>query len=253
MMQPMLVAGNWKMHGTLDEAVAYAEALAPAPEGVEVAVMPPFPLLFALGEALRNKGVALGAQNAFYEQKGAFTGEVSPAMLVDAGCRYVILGHSERRHILGESDALIAKKVAAAWEVGLEPILCIGELLEEREAGKTEEVLARQLAILAEFRGETKPLTIAYEPVWAIGTGKTATPETAEAAHAFVHEELVRVFGRDVRVLYGGSVKPDNAEALMRRPGVDGVLVGGASLAADSFNAIVAAGARARAAKGDTQ
>ncbi len=247
-MHKMLVAGNWKMHGTLSDALAYAEALRPR-EGVEVAVMPPFPLLHALAEPLAAKGVALGAQNAFYEQKGAFTGEVSPAMLVDAGCRFVILGHSERRHILGESDEVIAKKLAAAWEAGLEPVLCIGELLEEREAGKTEEVLTRQLAILAQFRGEMKPLTIAYEPVWAIGTGKTATPETAEAAHAFVHEELARTFGRDVRVLYGGSVKPENALALMERPGVDGVLVGGASLKAESFNAIIAAGAEAAARK----
>ncbi len=247
-MPSMLVAGNWKMHGTLDEALDYAGQLAPK-DGVEVAVMPPFTLLHALADPFAARGVALGAQNAYHEQQGAFTGEISPAMLRDAGCRYVILGHSERRYILGEDDETIAKKLAAAWEAGLEPILCIGELLEEREAGRTEEVLARQLSILERFRGGAQPLTVAYEPVWAIGTGRTATPEMAEQAHAFVHGELVRAFGRDARVLYGGSVKPENARALMERPGVDGVLVGGASLSADSFNAIIAAGAEAAAGK----
>ncbi len=240
-----LVAGNWKMNGLLDEAMAYIEELAdnPAPELVEVVIMPPFTLLHPMSRPLSEKGVGLGAQSVYCEPKGAFTGSIAPMMLRDAGCHYVILGHSERRDIIHEDNTLILKKLKAAWDAGLEPILCVGEHLEEREAGRTNDVLKEQLSILAEVEGD-KPLTVAYEPVWAIGTGKTATPEQVVETHAFVHEELQRL-GRDCRVLYGGSVNPGNAEALMACEGVEGALVGGASLKADSFMQIIEAAARA--------
>jgi len=239
-----LIAGNWKMNGMLAEAKQFVAELGenPAPEHIEVALMPPFTLLYPLSEALAAKGVRLGAQNVYYEPKGAFTGSISPMMLRDTGCHYVILGHSERRDIIGETDEQIRKKLDAAWAAGLEPILCIGEHLEEREAGKTNDVLKKQLSILEGVDGEL-PLTIAYEPVWAIGTGVTATPEQVVETHAFIHEELGRL-GRDRRVLYGGSVNPGNAESLMACDGVEGALVGGASLKAESFMEIVNAAAR---------
>ncbi len=241
-----LVAGNWKMNGVLEEAQSFVAELGnnPSPEHVEVALMPPFTLLQPLAEPLRQKGVALGAQNVYYEPKGAFTGSISPMMLRDCGCLYVIIGHSERRDIIGETDEQIRKKLQAAWTAGLEPILCIGEHLEERESGQTNSVLKKQLAILEGGMPEGTSLTVAYEPVWAIGTGKTATPEQVEETHAFIHEELQRL-NCDCRVLYGGSVNPGNAAALMKTPGVNGALVGGASLKADSFMAIVAAAAEA--------
>ena len=243
----MLIAGNWKMNGLLEDAHQFVEQLAenPAPDHIEVALMPPFTLLHPMAEPLRKKGVVLGAQSVYFEKSGAFTGSISAMMLRDAGCHYVILGHSERRDIIGESNPIILRKLKAAWEAGLEPILCIGEHLEKREAGKTNEVLKDHLSVLAEAP-EGAPLTVAYEPVWAIGTGRTATPEQVTETHAFVHEELARL-GHDCRVLYGGSVKPENTEALMACPGVDGALVGGASLKAESFNQIIAAAARAAA------
>jgi len=178
----------------------------------------------------------------YCEVSGAFTGSISPLMLRDAGCHYVILGHSERRDIQHESNALIRKKLNMAWEHGLEPILCIGEHLEERESGKTNDVLKEQLSVL-EGVDTGVPLTVAYEPVWAIGTGKTASPEQVKETHAFVHEELVRL-GRDCRVLYGGSVNPGNAAELLACDGVEGALVGGASLKADSFMKLIEAAAK---------
>ncbi|EAU53392.1 triose-phosphate isomerase [Mariprofundus ferrooxydans] len=240
-----LIAGNWKMNGILEEALEFLSELEanPAPEHVEVALMPPFTLLHSLSKPLDEKGVRLGAQNVYYEPKGAFTGSTSPMMLRDAGCHYVILGHSERRDIMGETNAVVRHKMDAAWSAGLEPILCIGEHLEERESGRTNEVLKSQLAILADVDADAA-LTIAYEPVWAIGTGRTASPEQVTETHAFIHQELQRL-GHDCRVLYGGSVNPGNAEALMRCPGVEGALVGGASLKADSFMQIVKAAALA--------
>ncbi|MDX8401259.1 MAG: triose-phosphate isomerase, partial [Mariprofundaceae bacterium] len=213
----------------------------PTPEHVEVALMPPFTLLHPLTERLAEKDVRLGAQNVYYESKGAFTGSISPLMLRDAGCHYVIIGHSERRDIMGESNELIRKKLDASLAAGLEPILCIGEHLDEREAGETNAVLREQLAILDGVPTDA-PLTIAYEPVWAIGTGRTATPEQVTETHAFIHDELRRL-GKDRRVLYGGSVNPDNAAGLLACPGVEGALVGGASLKADSFMRIVRAAA----------
>jgi len=205
--------------------------------------MPPFTLLHSMSDRLAEMGVALGAQNVYNEDKGAFTGSICPIMLRDAGCHYVILGHSERRSIIGETNAQIRSKMNAAWLHGLEPILCIGETLEQREKGVTNHVLAEQLAIL---KGAPKgaPLTVAYEPVWAIGTGLTASVEQVTDTHAFVHGELQRL-GHDCRVLYGGSVNPGNAEELMGCPGVEGALVGGASLKADSFMEIVKAAAKA--------
>jgi len=238
-----LIAGNWKMNGILAEALEFVTELEenPAPEHVEVALMPPYTLLHSLSDPLSDKDVRLGAQNVYYEPKGAFTGSISPMMLRDAGCHYAILGHSERRDIMGETNELVRKKLGAALGAGLEPILCIGEHLDEREAGTTNEVLKSQLAILADIE-DGALLTVAYEPVWAIGTGRTATPEQVTETHAFIHEELSRL-GHDCRVLYGGSVNPGNAEALMSSPGVEGALVGGASLKADSFMQIVKAAA----------
>ncbi|TLS68725.1 triose-phosphate isomerase [Mariprofundus erugo] len=236
-----LIAGNWKMNGLLQEARDFIAAFGsnPAPESVEIALMPPFTLLHPMSAQLAEMQIELGAQNVYYEDKGAFTGSICPLMLRDAGCHYVILGHSERRSIIGESNAQIRSKLNASWLHGLEPILCIGETLEQRERGITNMVLAEQLAVL---KGAPKnaPLTIAYEPVWAIGTGVTATKEQVTETHAFVHEELTRL-GHDCRVLYGGSVNPGNAEELLSCPGVEGALVGGASLKADSFMQIVKA------------
>ena len=229
------------MNGVLAEAREFVRGMEenPAPERVEVALMPPFTLLHPLAEKLSSRGIRLGAQNVYYEPKGAFTGSISPLMLRDAGCHYVILGHSERRDIMGEKEDTIKHKLLAAWDAGLEPILCIGEHLEDRKAGTTNKVLDQQLAIL-EGSDNSKPLTIAYEPVWAIGTGVTPTLDEVRETHAFIHKKL-QGFGQDRRVLYGGSVNPNNAAELLALPGVDGALVGGASLKADSFSQIVAA------------
>jgi len=239
-----LIAGNWKMNGTLQESLDFVDDLGvnPAPEHVEVALMPPFTLLHSLAFPFSEKDVRLGAQSMYCEVSGAFTGSISPLMLRDAGCHYVILGHSERRDIQHESNALIRKKLNMAWEHGLEPILCIGEHLEERESGKTNVVLKEQLSVLEGVDTDVS-LTVAYEPVWAIGTGKTASPEQVKETHAFVHEELVRL-GHDCRVLYGGSVNPGNAAELLACDGVEGALVGGASLKADSFMKLIEAAAK---------
>jgi len=234
-----LIAGNWKMNGTLQESLDFIRDLGVnvAPEHVEVALMPPFTLLHPLAKPFEDKNVRLGAQSMYCETRGAYTGSISPIMLRDAGCHYVILGHSERRDIQHESNTLIRKKMDAAWEHGLEPILCIGEHLEERESGKTNEVLKEQLSVLEGLNGNSA-ITVAYEPVWAIGTGKTASVEQVKETHAFVHAELQRL-GHDCRVLYGGSVNPGNAVELLACDGVEGALVGGASLKADSFMKII--------------
>jgi len=242
-----LVVANWKMHKLVAEAVAFARALGSlaSVRGVEAAVAPPFTALAALQNALAGTGVALAAQNAHFEKQGAFTGEISVAMLAELGVRYVILGHSERRQLFGESDELIAKKVRAVQAAGLRPILCVGELLAEREAGRTFDVLARQLAgsLAGADSAKATELVVAYEPVWAIGTGRTATPEIAQEAHAFVRARLADRFGgaeaSRIRIQYGGSVKPDNAAELLAQPDIDGALVGGASLDPESFSAII--------------
>ena len=247
-MRTPFIAANWKMHKTLAETRAFAEKLAPRARdfgGVEVAIAPPFTALAALHNALAGTDVALAAQNAHFESHGAFTGETSVAMLAELGCRYVILGHSERRALFGESDAFIAKKVAAVQAAGLRPILCVGESLAEREAGRTFEVVGAQLAGSLARADATKAaeLVVAYEPVWAIGTGKTATPALAQEAHAFVRARLAERFSEaaagEIRIQYGGSVKPENAAELMAQADIDGALVGGASLDPESFSAII--------------
>jgi triosephosphate isomerase len=246
MRQPF-VAGNWKMFTTAATARELASAVAKGvtSSSVRVAVCPPFPYLATVADLLRGSTVELGAQNCYPEPEGAFTGEVSPTMLVDVGCRWVILGHSERRHVLGESDAFINRKIKAALTAGLGVIFCVGETLQEREEDRTEWVLETQLtggldgldgAALAK-------IVIAYEPVWAIGTGRNATPEQAQQAHAFIRRRIGDCFGENsaasLPIQYGGSAKPDNVASLLGQPDVDGALVGGASLKADQFLAIV--------------
>ena len=245
------IAGNWKMHNTHPEAAALAAALRErlGTPRARVMVAPPFTALAAVGEELRGSALELGAQNVNPEPAGAHTGEISCAMLAALGVRLVIVGHSERRHVYGEEDALIARKVTAALAAGLEVVLCVGETLAQREAGAAEAVVERQLrAALAGGNAERLPrVTVAYEPVWAIGTGRTAAPADAAAMHGAVREVVAALAGaaaaRALVVQYGGSVKPDNAAALLACDGVDGLLVGGASLEADGFARIVAAAA----------
>jgi triosephosphate isomerase (TIM) len=231
-----LVAGNWKMHGSRESNRALLDAILKGlPKGsAQCAVCPPFPYLGEVAERLRGSPLAWGAQNVSEHAQGAYTGEVSAAMLVEFGCRYVIVGHSERRQLYGEGDAQVAAKFAAARKAGLTPILCVGETLAEREAGRTEEVVARQLAAVA-FGGGV----LAYEPVWAIGTGRNATPEQAQAVHAFLRQRLSEEMRPDTTILYGGSVKAQNAAAIFAMPDVDGGLIGGASLVAEEFLAIL--------------
>jgi triosephosphate isomerase len=251
-MRPKYVVGNWKMHTSAATARQLASAVVRGlgtEDRVRVALCPPFPYLALVGEVLRDSPVALGAQNLYPEQEGACTGEVSPAMLLDVGCKYVILGHSERRRNpeLAESNALINRKVHAALAAGLHAVLCLGETQEEREAGQTEAVLEVQLAgsLAGLDPARMARVVLAYEPVWAIGTGHSATPEQAQQVHAFLRHRIRETFGEEtaagIPILDGGSVKPDNAAALLRQPDVDGALVGGASLNADQFLAVVRA------------
>ena len=250
-MRRFLIAGNWKMNTTCQSGVALAGELAAIAlqeeVGVEILVCPPYPYLIPVAEKLSGSAVHLGAQDCYFEASGAFTGEVAVEMLRDCGCRYVILGHSERRHVMSESDATINRKVRATISGGLIPVLCVGELLSERQAGQAEEVLDRQLegGLSAVTEADASTLVIAYEPVWAIGTGVTATPEQAESAHEHLRKWLARrytaAFSEKVRILYGGSVKADNAEALLGQSNVDGALVGGASLKSATFVPIIAA------------
>ena len=249
-MRKPFVAGNWKMHKTVEEArLLVAEMLdgLQAISGVEKVLCPPFPALLPLAAMLTGTDIGLGAQNMHWEEEGAFTGEVSPRMVAEFA-RYVILGHSERRAYFGETDETVHKKVAAALKHDLTPIICVGERLEEREAGQTEAVIRRQVeGALAGFRSEeVAAMVLAYEPIWAIGTGKAATAEEANRVIAeVIRGTLQEMFGKDtaeaVRVLYGGSVKPHNAAEFFAQPDIDGALVGGASLQAESFVAIVAA------------
>jgi triosephosphate isomerase (TIM) len=233
MTRTRLVAGNWKMHGSRASTSALLDALLKGIKGlkgVECAVCVPFPFLGEVSERLRGTPLAWGAQNVSEHAQGAYTGEVSAAMLAEFGCRYVIVGHSERRHIFGESDAQVAAKFAAVRGAGITPILCVGETLEEREAGSTEQVVARQLDVVLQKSAFTGAV-LAYEPVWAIGTGRNATPEQAQAVHAFLRRKL----SPDTLILYGGSVKPQNAAEIFAMPDVDGGLIGGASLVAKDF------------------
>jgi len=229
-----LVAGNWKMHGSRSANRVLVDAILKGMtnDAAQCAVCPPFPYLTEVAGQLRGTAVALGAQNVNEHAQGAYTGEVSAAMLKELGCRYVIVGHSERRQIYGETDAQVAAKFAAARATGLTPILCVGETLAEREAGKTEEVVARQLGAVQFADG-----VLAYEPVWAIGTGRNATPEQAQAVHAFLRKRVKQ----ETTILYGGSVKAQNAAAIFAMPDVDGGLIGGASLVVEDFLAILKA------------
>ncbi len=245
-MRTPVMAGNWKMYKTARQAgetIRVLAGLVAGVGGVEVVVCPPFTALAAAVEAAGGSGVAIGAQDCHWENEGAFTGEVAVPMIADLGCRYCIVGHSERRQFFGETDATVDKKVAAVLAQGLHCIACVGETLAEREAGQTLAVLERQVRGGLSRHLTSPRLVIAYEPVWAIGTGKTATPAQAQEAHAFIRGVAARAAdpaaAQAVRILYGGSVKPDNIAALMAQPDVDGGLVGGASLDAASFAKIV--------------
>lgn len=250
-MRRRIVAGNWKLHGTRDFATSLlTEVVAALPvDGVDVVVLPPLPYLGDLIEDFEAYPVSFGSQDVSHNEEGAYTGEVSARMLVDVGARYGLVGHSERRRYHHESSELVARKFLAASNAGLVPILCLGETLEEREAGRTCEVIASQLEPVLELAGVARfaGAVVAYEPVWAIGTGRTASPEQAQAVHAFIRGEAA---GRDATIagllpiLYGGSCKPDNAPALFSQPDVDGGLIGGASLVAADFLAIIAAAQR---------
>ena len=243
-----LIAGNWKMHATVEEAQQLAAAVVQAADKAadrDVMIAPPFTALAAVGKALSGSGVILGAQNVHWEEKGAFTGEISGGMLKDVGCKMVIIGHSERRQLFGETDFMINRRVSGALQFGLIPVFCIGETLKQREADQTLQVLEGQVrAGLAGVKLTAGgQLVVAYEPVWAIGTGKTATEKQAQEVHRFIRDLLSDMFEKNIaaqlRILYGGSVKPDNIDILMRQDDIDGALVGGAALDANSFERII--------------
>ncbi|MDA2914388.1 triose-phosphate isomerase [Acidobacteriia bacterium AH_259_A11_L15] len=247
-MRRPLMAANWKMHKAAGETRAFFEKFKPLVERADhcdIVIAPPFTSLAAAAEAARGSNISLAAQDMHWEKKGAFTGEVAPGMIRDAGCEYVIVGHSERRNFFYETDDSVSRKLAAALDAGLTPIVCVGEKLEEREAGATELVLTRQFfgAFSALTASQFSRIILAYEPVWAIGTGRTATPQMAADAHRLLRKLSDERFGTEVahnlRILYGGSVKPDNIKGLMAQTEIDGGLVGGASLDPDSFAAIV--------------
>lgn len=247
-MRKKLIAANWKMYKTPEQARQFVAAFLPLTWGHtrdEIVLAPPFVSIAATVESVQGSGIEIGGQDMFWEKEGAYTGAVSAPMLRAAGCTHVIIGHSERRQYFGETDDTVSRKLRAALAAGLKPIVCVGEMLAEREAGITEDVLRRQCGIA--FREisaeEAKPIIVAYEPVWAIGTGKTATPELAGEAHRLLRAQAAEAFGEglasQMRILYGGSVKPENAKLLMSHPDIDGALVGGASLDPKSFAAIV--------------
>ena len=242
------IAGNWKMHKTGKEAVQAAKALKELVAGVssvEVMIAPTFTALAQVSTEIASSNIALGAQNMHWEPKGAYTGEIAANMLLDAGCSYVIIGHSERRQFFGESDQTVNQKIQSAVDAGLRPVLCIGESEAERDAGQTFSVLDKQIqkGLESFVLRDLQTLVVAYEPVWAIGTGKTATKEQAQEAHAHIRDELAKMFSKEfaqqVRILYGGSVKPSNVKELMAMPDVDGALVGGASLEPETFSQLV--------------
>ena len=243
-----LIAGNWKMYRTHQEAAELVRALIPRVADVsccEVVVCPPFTALTTVAELLKGTNIALGAQDVYWKSEGAYTGEISPLMLKAVGCRYVIVGHSERRQYFGETNATVHNKIKALYDAGLIPIICVGERLEEREAGKTHEVVSRQIDECLDGLEEEKlaASVVAYEPVWAIGTGRTATSDQAQEVQAMIREQVAALYNKRVadalRILYGGSVKPENIRALMAMSDIDGALVGGASLAVESFASIV--------------
>ena len=247
-MRKPILAGNWKMYKTVKESVDYAKQLAEKFKGIqdrEIVVCPTFLSLASVVDALRFSNIQVGSQDACWENEGAYTGQVSPAMLKDAGVKYAILGHSERRQYEGETDAKINRKLKNVLRAGLKAIVCVGETLQEREGGRTEKVIESQIAGCFEGigLGDLAQIVIAYEPVWAIGTGKNATPEQANEVHAFIRKWVGKKYNAEaaeaIRIQYGGSVKPENVKQLMAQPDIDGALVGGASLKADSFAAIV--------------
>jgi len=247
-MRKPVMAGNWKMYKTAEETSAFFQRFVPMVAGAthaEIVICPPFTSLQCSAEMARGTNIEIGGQDVFWLKEGAYTGAISAPMLVAAGCRWVIIGHSERRQYFGETDETVFKKTVAALEAGLRPIVCVGERLEEREGNATEAVLATQFAggIAGLLPEQFARVTLAYEPVWAIGTGKTATPEMAASAHRFLRGEIRKRFGTEgaasCRILYGGSVKPDNVKGLMAQPDLDGALVGGASLDPASFASIV--------------
>jgi triosephosphate isomerase (TIM) len=250
-MRRPLIAGNWKMHGSRAFAAEFAGKLRQAGSmgDLDVLLFPPAPYVRDLAEALQGSGVEIGAQNVHSEQSGAYTGELSAEMARDLGATWSLVGHSERRTLFAETDEMTGRKVAAALRAGLAPLLCVGESLDEREAGSAEAVVRRQIRAVAEVAGvpALAAATLAYEPVWAIGTGRTATPEQAGEMHALIRRQIAELCGDEagdqVRILYGGSVKPDNAAALLAQADIDGVLVGGASLEAATFVRIARAGA----------
>jgi triosephosphate isomerase len=240
-----LIIGNWKMHKTPSQAVDLASEIlkTECPENAALVICPPFTHLWGVAAVLKNSAIALGAQNMHYALEGAFTGEISPAMLKDLGASYVIIGHSERRSIFQESNELIHQKVKAAQEFQLTPILCVGETLTDRESGRDKGVVEEQINTALDGISDAN-LVIAYEPVWAIGTGRTATPELAQEMHAFIHDLLKKRFGEEglrIHILYGGSLKPSNAAELFAQPDITGGLIGGASLVAEDFAAIAQA------------
>jgi len=241
------IAGNWKMNTNKASAIELAKAVAKAaPAGVEVGMAPPFVYLDAVGAAIAGSSVLLGAQDVYFEKNGAFTGEISIEMLKDLGVKFILTGHSERRHVLHETPALVGKKAAAVLAAGLTLVHCVGEKLEERDGGKTLAVVQAHLDELPASVADPLKLVIAYEPVWAIGTGRNATDAQAQEVHAFIRQALAKKYGKEfadrVRIQYGGSMKPDNAKGLLGQADVDGGLIGGAALKADSFLAIVNAG-----------
>ena len=243
-----IIAGNWKLNKNIKESIELVTLLKRKlndVQNVEIVVCPVYTALSDVYEVLMESSIKLGAQDLFWEEKGAFTGEVSASLIKDTGASFVVVGHSERRQFFNETDETVNKKTKAALKVGLTPIVCVGEMLQEREANKTFQVIERQLkGSLVNFsHDEIDKVVVAYEPVWAIGTGKVATPQQAQEVHAFIRKEISKVFGeeaaRGLRILYGGSVKPDNISNLMNEPDIDGALVGGASLEVDSFSDIV--------------
>jgi triosephosphate isomerase len=247
-MRPRVIAGNWKMYKTLADTRAFFSAFAPlvaASKHCDIVIAPPFTAISTAVEVAKNTSIAIAGQNVHWEKEGAFTGEISTSMLVEAGCRYVIIGHSERRQFFGETDETVAKKTKAALAAGLTPIVCVGELLAHRESGQTNQICKTQFVggLSALTSEQFSRILVAYEPVWAIGTGRTATPEIAAEVHRFLRqcaaERFSSAHAAALRILYGGSVKPDNIQGLMAQEELDGALVGGASLDAKSFAAIV--------------
>lgn len=249
-MRKTVIAGNWKMYKTIQEAIILSNGLKRelfnlSAADIEIVICPPFTALSEVSETIVESNIQLGAQNAHWQEEGAYTGEVSCKMLKDAGCKFIIIGHSERRQYFGETNETVNKKIRSVLKYGLTPIVCVGETLAQRESGKTFEILTDHVnnGLLGLSKDEALKLVIAYEPVWAIGTGKTATPAQAQEAHKFIRGLLAKAFDKEtsnsIRIQYGGSVKPENTTELISQPDIDGALVGGASLAVESFSTIV--------------